>query len=88
VGAARICPACSQPVRSGVLRLYESGTFYHVYCRSRQLHLHALAHDDRMETPVPILEGRMPSDAMAKTSSCPILLAAGVMALRSGCVGR
>lgn len=43
------CPACSKPVRSGSLVLFEHGELFHVSCRSRQLQLRALEQVDRAE---------------------------------------
>jgi len=55
------CPACSTPVRSGMLRLYERGEFYHAYCRSRQLERAALEQNDGGAAPQAGVAGSSPS---------------------------
>ena len=79
-----LCPACSTPVRSGMLRLYERGEFYHAYCRSRQLARAALHENDGGKAPpagvagvrggddTPSSEGRAPR-------VCPICQQAAIV---------
>jgi hypothetical protein len=69
------CPACSMPVRSGELRFYERGEFYHAYCRSRQLERAALEQNADGQVPQTgdgAHEGTPPSDPSAAPSMCPI----------------
>ena len=44
------CPACSKPVRSGTLVLYEHGDLFHVTCRARTLETTAMVQVDRAQT--------------------------------------
>jgi hypothetical protein len=79
-----LCPACSTPVRSGMLRLYERGEFYHAYCRSRQLARAALHENDGGKAPqagvagvrggddTPSSDGRAPRE-------CPICQQAAIV---------
>jgi hypothetical protein len=76
-----VCRACSEPVASGTLRLYEGGDFYHASCRGRQRQLEALEHVNRTEaTPSeaarlvnePTPPRRRHADPPAELSACPV----------------
>jgi hypothetical protein len=88
-GAARVgrvdplCPVCSEPIRSGMLRQHDGGAFYHAYCRTRQLQRAALeqfrhAAPAQADAP-PLIETTTqptgdvrPSDGPAQRRGCPV----------------